>query len=139
MSTKLFTFTFAALALSSLVACSAESGDPTTTTQDGLTGPTVCVHADEDSCLADPGCAWGDQGKGPECFYVGPVDALPEGELVPPPAPAPEPGDGTDEPSGPTVCSHHTSETACLADEGCAWGDQGKGPECFYVGSVEAY
>ena len=41
------------------------------------------------------------------------------------------------QPALPSVCTHNTSETTCLADpSGCAWGDQGQGPECFYVGEI---
>ncbi len=102
--------------------------------------PSVCIHASEASCLADEGCAWGDQGSGPECFFVGEVLPQPTTEPTLPPAappatptlPSPTPGD----PPMPSVCSHHASEASCLADEGCAWGDQGSGSECFYVGEI---
>jgi len=88
--------------------------------------PSVCQHSTDAACLADRGCAWGDQGSGAECFYVG--------EVVPQPAPSPSPGPGQ-----PSVCSANVTEASCMDDEGCAWGDQGSGPECFYVGEITPF
>ena len=35
----------------------------------------IGVLDDEASCLATPGCAFGDAGEGPVCFFVGDVEA----------------------------------------------------------------
>ena len=143
MSSKL---AIVALFASFLGACAAESSAPNSSSQDRLKretrgdvdGPTVCGHTNETACLADEGCAWGNQGKGSECFYVGPVSAgLPGPGMAQPPPGAGTPCDPVV--GGPTVCSHHAAEAACLADDGCAWGNAGKGPECFFVGPVSAH
>lgn len=35
-------------------------------------------------------------------------------------------------------CAGAPAVDACLAREGCAWGDEGGGDVCFYIGTVDA-
>jgi len=123
------------LSVTLLTACAADEVAETSSTNDALRSakradvrddgpqlPAACSQSNEDSCLAGNGCAWGDEGDGPKCFYVGSVVAVPGAE-----------------PTSPSVCTHNTMESSCLNDPGCAWGDQGKGPECFFVGEIVPY
>jgi len=109
------------VSLVSVAACAANTpGEPVRRVTDRL--EVECKQTTEEACLATNECAWGDQGIGPQCFFVGPV----------------EPQPGTDGgPATPSVCSH-PDLASCLADDGCAWGDQGNGPECLFVGPVVA-
>ncbi len=135
------------VSISLLAGCAASEPDTTASTKDTITKsgetkpaaspelPSVCTATGEDACLAGTGCAWGDQGDGPECFFVGDVDAQPVPPELPGATPVPSPPGATPVPS-PSVCSHNTTESSCLDETGCAWGDQGHGPECFFVGNV---
>ena len=35
-------------------------------------------------------------------------------------------------------CAGASAVDACLAREGCAWGNEGRGDVCFYIGTVHA-
>lgn len=121
----------ALLGLASLAGCAADSGldEPAVATgqaDEALTAKKTCpTKKSETSCLAKSGCAWGDQGSGLECFYVGKIVAQP-GASAPAPAPA------------PAACTTNHNVTSCLAESGCAWGDEGSGDACFYVGVIVA-
>jgi hypothetical protein len=65
----------------------------------------------------------------PELPGATPVPELPGA------TPVPDLPGATPVPS-PSVCSHNATESSCLNEAGCAWGDQGQGPECFFVGNV---
>jgi hypothetical protein len=79
----------------------------------------ACSHPDVSTCLAETGCAWGDQGAGLGCFYLGII--------------TPQPSSGCDGDAGNARCAHGT-ETSCLAETGCSW--DGSAKACIYVGQI---
>jgi len=120
----------AALCFGLLTACAdVEEQTPTSTSENGLSADTLPAGGPK---TADTLPA-GDDGA------PGTADILPADDgsdpLTPPPAPAPGPALPSPVP-GADACTPHASEAACLAHDGCAWGDQGAGHVCFFVGEI---
>ncbi len=66
----------AVLVGSTTVDAHADTGDASAA--DAGDGGSACTSASsEAACLGIPNCVWGDQGAGPTCSYVGPVNASP--------------------------------------------------------------
>jgi hypothetical protein len=76
--------------------------------------PGLCAFAaDVDECFSYPGCAWGDDGYGERCLYIG------------------DPGKGYPDDPGKTgkddYYSFYPDYDSCLSDPTCAWCDSAYG------------